>query len=67
MPKTYPQIAQHRGIREVPLPAGDGQLGGEVLKKGVGDPQVALGVLEVYGIHLQGVLGLSYKLPFSLF
>ncbi len=46
------QVAQHRGVGQVALPAGDRQLAGEVLEDGVGDAQVAFGVLEVDGVDL---------------
>lgn len=45
----------HRGICEVALPARDGQLAGQVSHGGVGDAQVALAVLKVNGVDLQGL------------
>ena len=47
-----PQVAGHGRVREVPLQARDRQLGGQVFEQGVGDAQVALGVLEVDRVHL---------------
>src|SRR6185312_3814379 len=46
------QIAQHGRVGEIALPAGDGQLVGEVSQQGVGDAEVALGILEVDGVDL---------------
>ncbi len=50
--QPHAQVAHHGGVGEVTLPAGDGQLAGEVVEDRVGQAQVALGVLEVDGIDL---------------
>mmetsp|Transcript_40673 Transcript_40673/g.100512 ORF Transcript_40673/g.100512 Transcript_40673/m.100512 type:complete len:506 (+) Transcript_40673:240-1757(+) len=52
VPEARAQVAQHGGVREVPLPARHRQLGAQVLEHGVGHADVALGVLEVDGVHL---------------
>ena len=54
MGQAHPQVTQHGGIRQVALKTGDGQLARQVLQDGVGEAQVALGVLEVDGIDLVG-------------
>src|SRR5512134_3378452 len=50
----HAHVAQDRGIGEVALPARDRQLLREVPQQRVGHSEVALGVLEVYGIDLVG-------------
>ena len=45
-------VAQHGGIGQVALPAGDRQLLRHVAEQGVGDAEVAFRVLEVDGIDL---------------
>mmetsp|Transcript_9943 Transcript_9943/g.17067 ORF Transcript_9943/g.17067 Transcript_9943/m.17067 type:complete len:215 (+) Transcript_9943:1017-1661(+) len=49
--KPHPQVADHRAVRQVPLPPGDGQLVAEVVEHGVGHPEVALAVLKVDRVH----------------
>src|SRR5690606_24271835 len=50
--ETNPQVSQHSGVGQVPLPARDRQLAGQVLENGVGDTQVAFGVFEVDRVDL---------------
>src|SRR3546814_7676699 len=45
-------IAQHRRVGEIALPTRDRQLLGEMLKDGVGDAEVAFGILEVDRVDL---------------
>ena len=52
MGKANAQIAQHGGVGQVALPAGDRQLAGQVLHDRVGDAQVAFGVFEVDRVDL---------------
>mmetsp|Transcript_15870 Transcript_15870/g.47621 ORF Transcript_15870/g.47621 Transcript_15870/m.47621 type:complete len:824 (-) Transcript_15870:159-2630(-) len=54
VPEGHADVPQDRGVREVALEPADGKLLGEVLENRVGDAQVALGVLEVDGVHLVG-------------
>jgi hypothetical protein len=46
------EIAQHRRVREVALPARDRQLLDQVAEQRVGEAEVAFGVLEVDRVHL---------------
>ena len=48
----HADVARHRAVREVALQAADGELLREMPELGVGQPEVALGVLEVDGVHL---------------
>ena len=48
-------VAQHGRVGEVALEARDGELRREVFEEGVGDAEVALGVLEVIGLTLCGM------------
>src|SRR5690606_19745228 len=50
--QAHAHITQHGGVGEIALPAGDRQLGGEVVHHRVGQPQVAFGVLEIDRIDL---------------
>src|SRR4051812_41638297 len=52
MPDERAERPQDGRVAQVPLPAGDRQLGGEVRGQGVGDPEIPLGVLEVDRIDL---------------
>ncbi len=49
---AHTQVAQHGGVSEVTLPAGDGELGGEVFEEGVGDTEVAFAVFKVDWVDL---------------
>ena len=46
------KFAKHAKHASKHLEAGDGELRGEVLEDGVGEAQVALGVLKVDRVHL---------------
>ena len=54
MGHRHADVAQHGRVGQIALEARDGQLRGEVLENGVGDAEVALGVLEVDGVDLVG-------------
>src|SRR6185437_286062 len=47
MAERHAEIAQHGGVGEIALPAGDGELVREVPQQRVGDAEVALRVLEI--------------------
>lgn len=49
-----PEGPQDGGVGEVALEARHGELGGEVLQDGGAQPEVALRILEVDGVHLCG-------------
>ena len=48
----HAHVTQDRGVREVSLEAGDGELAGKEAIDSIGQPEVALCVLEVNGIDL---------------
>ena len=52
MTHRHAEIAQHRRIGEIALQTGDGQLVSEMPEEGIGQSQIALGVLEVDGVDL---------------
>ena len=48
----HAHVAQDGGVGQVTLPAADGQFLGQVRQQGIGQAQVAFGVLEVDGVDL---------------
>jgi fumarate hydratase class II len=46
------EVAECRRVAQIALPARDGELVGEVAEKGIGDPEVAFGVLEADRVDL---------------
>ena len=52
--QRHTDVAQHGGVCQVTLPAGDGQLLGQVLEQRIGQAQIAFGVFEVNGVDLVG-------------
>jgi hypothetical protein len=52
MGEGHADVAQHRGIGEVALPAGHRQLLGEMPQQRVREPEVAFGILEVDRVDL---------------
>ena len=50
----HADVAYYGRVGEVALQAADGELAAEVLEEGIGHAEVALGVLEVDGVHLVG-------------
>ena len=66
--ERHAHVAQHRRVGEVALPARDRQLLGQVPQQRVGEPEVALGVLEVDRVDLvrhrrRADLALLHPLP----
>ncbi len=49
---TY--VAADRGVGEVALQTGDGEFMAEVFEDGIGQTEVAFGILEIDGVHLVG-------------
>ena len=52
MPQRHAHIAQHGGVRQVTLPAADGQFFAQVAQQGVAQAQVAFCVLEIDRVDL---------------
>jgi len=52
--QAHPHVAQHGGVGQIPLPAGDRQLFRQVTQHRVGQAQIAFGIFEVDGIDLVG-------------
>ena len=52
VPERHAHVAQHRRIGEVALPARDWQLLRHVAQERVGEPEIALGILEVDRVDL---------------
>src|SRR3546814_16465540 len=51
MRRTDAEIAQHRRVGECALPARDRQLPGEMLEEGIGNAEIALGILEIDRVY----------------
>src|SRR5690606_15182644 len=50
--EAHAEVAQHGGVGQVTLPAGDRQLARQMLEQRVGDAQVAFGIFEVDRVDL---------------
>ena len=52
MAQRDPDVSQDRAVGKVALQAGNRQLGCQVLKEGIGNPKVSLGILKVDRVYL---------------
>src|SRR6056297_144586 len=51
MGKGYSNISQNRTVREVTLQSGNGKLGGQMLKNGIGQTKVSFGIFKIDGVY----------------
>ena len=50
--QSHAHVAQHRAVRQVALPAADGQFFTQVAQHGIGQAEVAFGVFKINRVDL---------------